>query len=53
LSYIDPLSSLFISVLVIGENMTLQQLAGAVLLLGSIWIGESSREKGKINSQLN
>lgn len=53
LSYIDPLTSLFISVLVIGENTTLQQLAGAALLLGSIWIGESGGKKGKINGQLN
>lgn len=45
LSYIDPLTSLLISVLVIGEKMTLQQLIGAVLLLGSIWIGEVSGEK--------
>jgi RarD protein len=41
LSYIDPLTSLLISALVLGERMTLQQLLGAVLLLGSIWIGGS------------
>ncbi|WP_041613513.1 DMT family transporter [Paenibacillus sp. JDR-2] len=45
LSYIDPVTSLLISVLVIGEKMTLQQLIGAVLLLGSIWVGEISGEK--------
>ncbi|MFM9281437.1 EamA family transporter [Paenibacillus jiagnxiensis] len=40
LSYIDPLTSLLISALVVGERMTLQQLIGAALLLGSTWIGE-------------
>nr|WP_268255224.1 EamA family transporter [Brevibacillus aydinogluensis] len=46
LSYIAPLTSLVISALVIGEQMTVQQLVGAVLLLGAIWIGESGRAKG-------
>ncbi|MFF2484674.1 DMT family transporter [Paenibacillus sp. NPDC058071] len=45
LSYIDPLTSLIISVLVVGERMTLQQIFGAVLLLGSIWISEVGGEK--------
>ncbi|WP_342414771.1 DMT family transporter [Paenibacillus sp. FSL R10-2782] len=45
LSYIDPLTSLLISALVLAERMTLQQLLGAVLLLGSIWIGEAGRER--------
>ncbi|MGG4046328.1 DMT family transporter [Paenibacillus favisporus] len=49
LSYIDPLTSLLISVLVIGERMTLQQLIGAVLLLGSIWIGETRGRDQKGN----
>lgn len=45
LSYIDPLTSLILSALIIGEKMSLQQLIGAVLLLGSIWIGEASEGK--------
>ncbi len=45
LSYIDPLTSLLISALVVGERITLQQLFGAVLLLGSTWIGEAGGEK--------
>lgn len=53
LSYIDPLTSLLISVLVIGENTTLQQVVGAALLLGSIWIGESGGKKSNIHGQLN
>ena len=52
LSYIDPLTSLLISVLVVGEKMTLQQLIGAVLLLGSIWIGETGRERRAGENQL-
>ena len=35
LSYIDPLTSLVISTMIIGEKMTLLQLIGALLLLGS------------------
>ena len=45
LSYIDPLTSLVISALVVGERLTLQQLVGAVLLLGAIWIGQTGGEK--------
>jgi drug/metabolite transporter (DMT)-like permease len=49
LSYIDPLTSLLISALVVGEKMTLQQLIGAVLLLGSIWIGETGEERRDVS----
>lgn len=42
LSYVDPLTSLLISALVIGERMTLIQILGAVLLLGSTFISEVS-----------
>ncbi|WP_205524693.1 DMT family transporter [Paenibacillus sp. ALJ109b] len=45
LSYIAPLTSLFISILIIGEKMTFQQLVGAVLLLCSIWTGEAGQEE--------
>ncbi len=47
LSYVDPLTSLLISALVIGEKMTLQQLIGAALLLGSIWISETGASRTK------
>ncbi|MGW9126990.1 DMT family transporter [Paenibacillus chitinolyticus] len=53
LSYIDPLTSLLISVLVVGERMTLQQLFGAVLLLGSTWIGEAGGEKKGLDGSKN
>ncbi len=52
LSYIDPLTSLLISALIIGDRMNLLQMAGTILLLGSIWIGDSGtlrkREIGKM-----
>lgn len=43
LSYIDPVTSLFVSYIIIGENMTVLQVMGAVLLLGSTFIGEISK----------
>lgn len=43
LSYIDPVTSLFASFIVFGENMTLLQIIGAVLLLGSTFISEISK----------
>lgn len=52
LSYVDPLTSLLISALVIGERMTLVQLLGAVLLLGSTFISEVN-EKLKKSSRKN
>ncbi|OOC59058.1 DMT family transporter [Paenibacillus ihbetae] len=42
LSYVDPLTSLLISVLVIGESMTVFQIFGAILLLGSTFVSEVS-----------
>ncbi|WP_090673693.1 DMT family transporter [Paenibacillus tianmuensis] len=48
LSYIDPLASLVISALVIGEKMTLFQMLGAVLLLGSTFISEAGRKKKSV-----
>lgn len=48
LSYIDPLTSLLISSLFIGEKVTLQQMIGAVLLFGSIWIGQTGEERKKV-----
>lgn len=40
LSYIDPLTSLLISAFVLGDRMNLLQIAGTILLLGSIWLGD-------------
>lgn len=43
LSYIDPLTSLIISALVLHEELTLQQVAGAAVLFISIWAGQRNR----------
>lgn len=38
LSYIDPLVAVFVSVLILGESMTAQQVIGGVLILGfTLW----------------
>jgi drug/metabolite transporter (DMT)-like permease len=43
LSYIDPVTALLTSFLVFGENMTVFQILGAVLLLGSTFMSEMSK----------
>lgn len=43
LSYIDPVTALFVSFIVLGENMTVIQIIGAILLLGSTFISEISK----------
>lgn len=43
LSYIDPVTSLFASFIVFGENIIALQIIGAVLLLGSTFISEISK----------
>lgn len=47
LSYVDPITSLFVSFIVLGENMTVLQIIGAVLLLGSTFISERSKNYDK------
>lgn len=42
LSYIDPVTALFVSFIVLGEKMTVIQIIGAILLLGSTFISEIS-----------
>jgi len=39
-SYIDPVVSVFLSVLILNENMNPTKLAGAILILGAAIIGE-------------
>ncbi|MBU3182576.1 DMT family transporter [Clostridium psychrophilum] len=41
LSYIDPITALFVSFIVFGENMSVIQIIGAILLLGSTFISET------------
>jgi len=45
LSYIDPLTALVISTMFIGEKMTLLQLIGAILLLGSTLLSELEKNR--------
>ena len=42
LSYADPLTSLLVSVLCLGEAMNLQQCIGAFILFSSIWLAEKT-----------
>lgn len=43
LSYIDPITALFVSFIVFGENMSVIQIIGAILLLGSTFISETGK----------
>jgi len=45
LSYIDPLVAVLISVLILGESMTIVQMIGGVFILGFTLWNEMSAEK--------
>lgn len=49
LSYIDPVTALLLSVLVLNENMTLKSFTGAVLIIGAALLSEIniSKKEGK------
>lgn len=47
LSYIDPVAALVLSRMILGEDMTVLQAAGAVLILGSAALGEIIPNKNK------
>ena len=49
LSYIDPVTALLLSVLVLNENMTLKSFIGAVLIIGAALLSEIniSKKEGK------
>ena len=50
LSYIDPLVAVLISVMVLGETMTLWQVIGGILILGfTLWNEIAPQKKGKID----
>lgn len=56
LSYIDPITALIISTVILRENMTVIQFVGGVLLLGSIFVSEKfacqpKRENEVLKSQ--
>ncbi len=50
LSYIDPLTSLIISIVIVREKVTLIQLLGALLLLSAIWLSEIKNRRQKTES---
>ncbi|MDM5247061.1 hypothetical protein [Lysinibacillus sp. G4S2] len=45
LSYIDPLTSLVILTMIIGEKMTTLQIIGTILLLGATCLSEIDKTK--------
>lgn len=45
LGYLEPLSALFFSAVILGEKLSLVQIAGAVLILGGAAYGELFRSK--------
>jgi drug/metabolite transporter (DMT)-like permease len=47
LSYIDPLISVLLSFLILGEKITMLQIIGAILLLGSMLLNEVLPNKTK------
>ena len=49
LSYIDPLIAVIISVLLLGEEMTLWQVLGGIMILGATLYSELSSAKEKAN----
>ncbi len=53
LSYADPLTSLLISVLLLGNPMTALQYAGTCLLFAAIWIAERRPAAREISASAN
>lgn len=53
LGYLEPLSALIFSAAILGEKLSLVQVAGAVLILGGAAFGELFRQKGqeKVSSE--
>ncbi len=52
LSYIDPLTAVLVSAVFLGEQMTLRQLAGGLLILGfTLWNEKDSGRKEKAESR--
>jgi len=46
-SYLEPLFAILFSMIFIGENLTLSQIAGGLLILGSTYIGEMLKDRKK------
>lgn len=47
ISYVDPVVAIILSALMLHQPMTMVQIAGTILILGSTLIGEISPEKGE------
>ena len=48
LSYMDPITAVLISVVFLGERMTVVQLVGGVLILGATYMGEMKKKEAPI-----
>ena len=48
LSYIDPITAVLISALFLGEQLTMFQIIGGVLILGSTFISELKEKRNRI-----
>ena len=53
LGYLEPLSALFFSAVIIGEILSPVQILGAVLILGGAAYGELFRSRNKENAQID
>ncbi|MFD1738164.1 EamA family transporter [Bacillus salitolerans] len=47
LGYLEPLSALIFSAVILGEKLSLVQIAGAMLILGDVAFGELFRPEKK------
>lgn len=52
-SYIDPISAITMSSIILNENMSLLQIAGGILILGSTFISEVYNNKVKLEKNLS
>lgn len=49
LTFVDPVTAIFLSVLLLGERLTLMQLFGAILILGATFFNEYQQFRHKEN----
>ena len=47
ISYVDPVFTIILSAIILGEPLTVYSIAGAVLILGSTMVGELIGRKGQ------
>ncbi len=51
LSYIDPITAVFISAVFMGESITYLQIIGGILILGSTFLSEKSESSAQISAK--